>query len=77
MKDESTHGAMFIHVILGSDKTMVSVTTGQNEFYPLYLSIGNVHNCVRCAHHNAIALIAFLSIPKGKCLSFEERSNTV
>ena len=64
------HGAMFIPVILGSDKTTVSVTTGQNEFYPLYLSIGNVHNCVRGALWNAVALIAFLAIPKGKCPSF-------
>ena len=65
------HRAMFVPVILGSDKTTMSVATGQNEFYPLYLSIGNVHNSVRCAHRNAVALIAaFLAIPKGKCPSF-------
>jgi hypothetical protein len=63
---------MFVPVILGSDKTTVSVATGQNEFYPLYLSVGNVHNCVRCAHRNAVMLIAFLSILKGKCLSFQK-----
>ena len=57
---------MFVPVILGSDKTTVSVATGQNEFYPLYLSVGNVHNCVRRAHRNAVTLIAFLSIPKCK-----------
>ena len=45
--DESTHGAMFMPVILGSDKTTVSVVTGDNEYYPLYASIGNVHNNVR------------------------------
>ncbi|KAF9496355.1 hypothetical protein BDN71DRAFT_1430308 [Pleurotus eryngii] len=27
----------------GSDKTTVSVATGQVEYYPLYISIGNVH----------------------------------
>ena len=64
------HRAMFIPVILGSGKTTVSVATSQNEFYPLYLSIGNVHNSVRRAHRNAVALIAFLAIPKGKCPSF-------
>ncbi|KAL6305520.1 hypothetical protein BKA93DRAFT_816905 [Sparassis latifolia] len=42
--DETTHSSMFIPVILGSDKTTVSVATGQNEYYPLYLSIGNVFN---------------------------------
>ena len=69
MKDESTHGAMFIPVILGSDKTTVSVATGQNDFYPLYMSLGNVHNSVRRAHSNAVSLIVFLSIPKGKYVS--------
>jgi hypothetical protein len=62
---------MFAPVILGSDKTTVSVATGQNDFYPLYLSLGNVHNCVRCVHCNAISLIAFLAIPKGECISLE------
>jgi Plavaka transposase len=35
---------MFVLVILGSDKTTVSVATGQNEFHPIYLSIGNIWN---------------------------------
>lgn len=55
---------MFVPIILGSDKTTVSVATGQNDFYPLYLSIGNVPNHVRRAHSNAVALVGFLSIPK-------------
>ncbi|KAF9007622.1 hypothetical protein BDQ17DRAFT_1389069 [Cyathus striatus] len=33
--DLKTHGSMFAPVILGSDKTTVSVATGQNEYYPL------------------------------------------
>ena len=45
-----THGSMFVPIILGSDKTTVSVATGQNEYYPLYMSIGNVHNSIRRAH---------------------------
>ncbi|KAH9011269.1 hypothetical protein EDB84DRAFT_1540472 [Lactarius hengduanensis] len=63
-EDESTHGAMFVPVILGSDKTTVSVATGQNDYYPLYISLGNVHNAVRRAHRNAVSLLAFLAIPK-------------
>lgn len=55
---------MFVPIILGSDKTTVSVATGNNEYYPLYGSIGNVHNNVRRAHRNAVALIGFLSVPK-------------
>ena len=56
---------MFVPVILGSDKTTVSVATGQNDFYPVYLSIGNVQNHIRRAHKNALVLIGFLPIPKG------------
>jgi len=55
---------MFIPIILGSDKTTVSVTTGQNDYYPLYLSIGNIHNNVCRAHRNGVVLIGFLAMPK-------------
>ncbi|KAI0644829.1 hypothetical protein C8Q79DRAFT_911798 [Trametes meyenii] len=57
-------GSSFVPVILGSDKTTVSVATGQNDYYPLYCSIGNVHNGVRRAHRNAVSVIGFLAIPK-------------
>ncbi|KAH8978900.1 hypothetical protein EDB86DRAFT_3108365 [Lactarius hatsudake] len=33
-KDPETHGSAFVPVILGSDKTTVSVATGHNEYYP-------------------------------------------
>ena len=64
-EDEENHGAVFAPVILGSDKTTVSVATGQNDFYPLYASLGNVHNTARRAHKNAVALLGFLAVPKG------------
>ncbi|KDQ05944.1 hypothetical protein BOTBODRAFT_60809 [Botryobasidium botryosum FD-172 SS1] len=57
-------GATFVPIILGSDKTTVSVATGQNDFYPLYLSTGNPHNNVRRAHRQTVILITFLAIPK-------------
>lgn len=46
-EDPQTHGAMLVPIILGSDKTTVSVATGNNEYHPLYMSIGCVHNNVR------------------------------
>jgi hypothetical protein len=55
---------MFVPVILGSDKTTVSVATGHNEYYPLYISPGNVHNNVRRAHREAVTILAFLALPK-------------
>ncbi|KAG7097471.1 hypothetical protein E1B28_004814 [Marasmius oreades] len=54
----NVHGAMFSPWIFGSDKTTVSVATGQNEYYPLYQSCGNVHNSIRRAHCNAVTVIA-------------------
>lgn len=57
---------MFVPVVLGSDKTTVSVATGANNYYPLYASIGNVRNNVRWAHRDAIAIIGFLAMPKSK-----------
>jgi hypothetical protein len=57
---------MFVPIILGSDKTTVSVGTGNNEYYPLYLSIGNIRNNVRRAHRNGVVLVGFLAIPKSE-----------
>ncbi|KAF7292184.1 hypothetical protein MIND_01245700 [Mycena indigotica] len=52
--DPQTHGAVFVPVIGGSDKTTTSVATGQNDFYPLYVSNGLVYNTIRRAHRNAL-----------------------
>ena len=59
---------MFVPIILGSDKTTVSVGTGHTEYYPLYGSIGNIHNNVRRAHRNGVVLLGFLAIPKSKLM---------
>lgn len=67
--DPDALGAIFVPIILGSDKTTVSVGTGNNKYYPLYLSIGNVHNNVRRAHRDALCLVGFLAIPKSKSLT--------
>ncbi|KAF8502848.1 hypothetical protein F5888DRAFT_1607397 [Russula emetica] len=65
-EDPITHGSMFVPIILGSDKTTVSVGTGNNEYWPVYMSIGNIHNNVRRAHRNGVVLLGFLAIPKTK-----------
>ncbi|KAG1842603.1 hypothetical protein F4604DRAFT_1884713 [Suillus subluteus] len=61
--DGNCHGAMFIPIILGSDKTTVSVATGQNDYYPLYVSAGNLHNNICRAHQESVSLVGFHSIP--------------
>ncbi|KAF5346583.1 hypothetical protein D9758_013464 [Tetrapyrgos nigripes] len=57
-------GAMYCPVILGADKTTVSVGTGHVEYHPLYLSIGNLRNSARRGHRNGVIPIGFLAIPK-------------
>ncbi|KAG1807351.1 uncharacterized protein BJ212DRAFT_1449365 [Suillus subaureus] len=64
VKDPSTLGSTFVPVILGSDKTTISVRMGNNEYYPLYASIGNIHNSIHRAHHNGVAVIGFLAMLK-------------
>ena len=63
-------GSFLVSVILGSDKTTVSVATGHTCYWPLYLSIGNIHNNVRRAHRNGVVLLGFLAIPKSAPLIF-------
>jgi hypothetical protein len=62
--DPSTEGAMYCPIILGADKTTVSVATGHVEYHPLYFSVGGIHNTVRRGHRNAVVPIGFLAIPK-------------
>ena len=69
-EDPETHGSMFVPVILGSNKTTVSVATGHSEYWPLYASIGNIHNNVRRAHGSGLALVGFLAIPKSIILIY-------
>ena len=64
MQNPDTAGSMFVPVVMGSDKTTVSVATGHNEYWPLYASIGNVHNNIRRAHGNGLVLVGFLATPK-------------
>ena len=59
-------GAFLVSLILGSDKTAVSVATGHTSYWPLCLSIENIHNNVHCTHQNGVVLLGFLAIVKCK-----------
>ena len=59
---------MLTPIILGTDKTTVSVATGHQEYHPVYMSLGNVHNEMRRTHHDAVVPLAFLAIPKRECI---------
>ena len=65
-EDPETHGAFFCPIILGNDKTTVSVATGHNEYWTVYLSIRNLHNNIWWENCNGLVLLGFLAILKSK-----------
>lgn len=70
-------GSLFVSVILGSDKTTVSVATGHTCYWPLYLSIKNIHNNVHRGHQNGVVLLRFLAIPKSMSLILNSHLNVL
>jgi hypothetical protein len=61
---------MFVSIISGSDKTVASNATGQQEFHPLYIGPGNVDNAARRAHGVGLLPCAFLPIPKSMSVRY-------
>jgi Plavaka transposase len=59
------HGAMFVCVVAGSDKTIAFTATGHQEFHPLYVGPGNIDNLSQQAHGIGLLPCTFLPIPKG------------
>ena len=59
-------GAFLVSHILRSDKTTISIATGHMSYWPLYLSIRNIHNNVCHVRQNGVVLLGFLAIPKSK-----------
>ncbi|KAJ7724027.1 hypothetical protein B0H16DRAFT_1736971 [Mycena metata] len=62
--DPSTHGATFVPLVAGSDKTTISVATGHQEYHPVYQSPGVLTGVARRSHGNGVLPVAFLPIPK-------------
>jgi len=60
------NGATLIPIILDDNKTTIIVGTCQHKYWPVYLSIRNIHNDIRCAHGSVVKLLAFLAIPKSE-----------
>ncbi|KAJ7506397.1 hypothetical protein B0H11DRAFT_1850523 [Mycena galericulata] len=63
-QDPTTHGCAFVPVVVGSDKTTVSVATGHQEYHAVYISPGVLTGTARRAHGNGVLPAAFLAIPK-------------
>ncbi|KAJ7106760.1 hypothetical protein C8R44DRAFT_545237, partial [Mycena epipterygia] len=47
-EDPSTHGATFVPIVAGSDKTTVSVATGHQEYHPVWLAAIVQNWCPKC-----------------------------
>ncbi|KAG1724322.1 uncharacterized protein EDB91DRAFT_1255279 [Suillus paluster] len=65
IQDTLPPGHSFVGVIGASDKTPLTIGTGNKEMHPLLISLANIHAGVRMkATSHAFALVAYLPIPK-------------
>ncbi|KAI6014080.1 hypothetical protein PISMIDRAFT_110851 [Pisolithus microcarpus 441] len=70
MQDSLPSGHSFVGVIGASDKTPLTIGTGNKEMHPLLLSLANIHAGVRMkATSHSFALAAYLPIPKFRNVS--------
>lgn len=64
-QDKLSPGHSFISIIGASDKTPLTIGTGNKEMHPVLISLTNIHAGVRMkATSHAFALVAYLPIPK-------------
>ncbi|KAI9566608.1 hypothetical protein HD554DRAFT_2205892 [Boletus coccyginus] len=63
-QDLDTCSTTFAPIVLGSNKTTVSVGTGNTEYYLLYISLGNIHNNVCHSYSGAVTILTLLTISK-------------
>ncbi|KAG1763516.1 hypothetical protein EDD22DRAFT_846347 [Suillus occidentalis] len=75
MQGRLPQGAVVAPVILTSDKTSLSLFWGDQEVWPVYLSLGNISKNVQCqpSKHTTV-LIAYLLISKLECFTQDTQS---
>ncbi|KAG1789923.1 uncharacterized protein HD556DRAFT_1446500 [Suillus plorans] len=75
MQGRLPEGATVAPVILASDKTSLSQFRGDQEVWPVYLTLGNISKDIRRQpSKHASILIAYLPISKLECFSRDTRS---
>ncbi len=67
LQHQLPEGATVIPIILGSDKTQLSVFTGDKSSWPVYLTIGNIPKAERrCPKKRTQILLGYLPVSKLK-----------
>ncbi|KAF9237171.1 hypothetical protein BU15DRAFT_49017 [Melanogaster broomeanus] len=75
MQNRLPEGAAVVPVILASDKTSLSQFRGDQEVWPIYLTIGNISKDIRCQpSKHACVLLGYLPTTKLECFSRTTRS---
>ncbi|KAG1840969.1 hypothetical protein C8R48DRAFT_781568 [Suillus tomentosus] len=65
IQDKLPPGHSFVGIIGASDKTPLTIGTGNKEMHPVLISLANIHAGVHMkATSHAFALVAYLPIPK-------------
>ncbi len=67
MQEKLPEGATVVPIILGSDKTQLSVFTGDKSAWPVYLTIGNIPKAERrCSSKRTQSHLGYLPVSKLK-----------
>ncbi|KAI6010391.1 hypothetical protein BKA83DRAFT_4068620 [Pisolithus microcarpus] len=71
----NSRGAVVAPVILSSDKTSLSLFSGDKKAWPVYLTIGNISKDVRRQVTHATVLIGYLPVSRLEC--FQKKTHSL